>query len=306
MPKPELNYKHLHYFWMVAKEGGVARAADRLGISPQTISGQLGKLERELGRALFRQEGRRLALTEAGREAMQIADEIFLLGERLQDTLADPQLGMAARLNIGLADSVPKLVAYQLLAPLLTGNLRLSCHEGDFDELISGLSRHKLDVVLSDRDLSQGQQRQLMARRLATSPIGIFASRTLLADRQAASGSAALQGAPLLLPSRRSSLRARLELWLEAEGLRPLVVGEFDDSALLTTFGSHGAGYFPAATVLQGMLATQYGVQLLVEVPSIREEYYAIAAPARVANPQVEKLMAGLGAGALHWPTSGA
>ncbi|GAB3243540.1 LysR family transcriptional regulator [Chitinimonas naiadis] len=283
-----LNFKHLHYFWMVAKEGGVARAAERLDVSPQTISGQLSQLERDLGRALFRQVGRRLELTEAGREALRYADEIFLLGEHLQTTLADPALDRVTRLTIGIADSVPKLVAYQLLAPLVadTANLRLTCHEGSFDELVSALSRHKLDLVLSDRDLAQSQQHRMLARRVASSPTGLFATPALRALHGEDLGRA-----PLLLPSRRSSLRARLELWLESEGLRPPVVGEFDDSALLTTFGGNGAGYFPAATVLGEMLATQYGVELVRELPDLAEDYYAIASSARLGNPLVERLL---------------
>ncbi|QDQ27729.1 LysR family transcriptional regulator [Chitinimonas arctica] len=293
MHKPELNYKHLHYFWAVAKEGGVARAAERLGISPQTISGQLAKLEREMGRALFQQEGRRLVLTEAGRQALHFADEIFLLGERLREALAAPQLGLASRLTVGIADSVPKLVAYQLLAPVLAAEpqLRLVCQEGDFEELVSALARHKLDVVLSDRDLGQGQQRRLAAKRLASCPIGIFAAGSLLANSEAASGKEILQQAPLLLPSRRSSMRARIDAWLEAEGLRPRVVGEFDDNALLTTFGGSGAGFFPAATVMADMLARQYGAELVTVLPELSEDYYAISRPARLPNPHVERLL---------------
>ncbi|QNM95851.1 LysR family transcriptional regulator [Chitinimonas koreensis] len=288
MARAELNYKHLHYFWTVAHEGGVARAAERLDVSPQTISGQLSKLERDLGRALFRQEGRRLVLTEAGREALRLADEIFLLGERLQEVLADPELGQAARLVVGIADSVPKLVAWQLLSPLVesTPNLRLTCHEGEFDELVSALSRHKLDVVLSDRDLGPALQHRLRARRVAASPIGLFATGALRARH-----GADLRQAPLLLPSRRSSLRARLERWLESEGLRPPIVGEFDDSALLTTFGGNGAGFFPAATVLADMLAAQYGAELVRELPELSEDYYAVAPAARLANPLVARLM---------------
>jgi len=282
-----LNFKHLHYFWMVAKEGGVARAAERLEVTPQTISGQLGSLERELGRALFRQVGRRLELTEAGREALRYADEIFLLGEHLQTALADPALDRVARLTVGIADSVPKLVAYQLLAPMVgdTPNLRLTCHEGNFDELVSALARHKLDLVLSDRDLPQSQHR-LQARRVASSPTGLFATPALHARY-----GGDLSRAPLLLPSRRSSLRARLDGWLESEGLRPPLAGEFDDSALLTTFGGNGAGYFPAATVLGEMLAQQYGVELVRELPELDEDYYAITSAARLTNPLLERLL---------------
>lgn len=293
MSKAELNYKHLHYFWTVAKEGGVARAAERLGLSPQTISGQLGKLEREMGRTLFQQVGRRLELTEAGREALRYADEIFLLGERLRDALDDPQLGQASRLTVGIADSVPKLVAYQLLAPLVgaTPQLRLVCHEGDFDELVSALSRHKLDIMLSDRDLGQAQQRRLVARRLASCPIGIYAARSLLAQPGSARSRAELSQAPMLMPSKRSSMRARLDAWLDAEGLRPSIVGEFDDSALLTTFGGNGAGYFPAATVLTEMLSRQYDAELVTELSEVSEDYYAISLPARLPNRHVERLL---------------
>ncbi|MDN3579198.1 LysR family transcriptional regulator [Chitinimonas viridis] len=293
MAKPELNYKHLHYFWTVAKEGGIARAAERLGLSPQTISGQLGKLEREMGRALFRQAGRRLELTEAGREALRYADEIFLLGEQLQEFLANPQLVQASRLTVGIADSVPKLVAYKLLAPVLQASpsVRLVCHEGEFEELISALSRHKLDVVLSDRDLGQGGQRRLVGRRVASWPIGIYANRTLLARQLEAERGVVPQRAPMLLPSKRSFLRSRLDAWLDAQGLNPVVVGEFDDSALLTTFGGNGVGYFPAATMLAETLARQYDAELVVVLPELHEDYYAISTPSRLPSPHITALL---------------
>ncbi|PHV11203.1 LysR substrate-binding domain-containing protein [Chitinimonas sp. BJB300] len=293
MSKPELNYKHLHYFWTVAKEGGVARAAERLGVSPQTISGQLGKLERDIGRTLFTQVGRRLELTEAGREALRYADEIFLLGERLREALDEPALGQASRLTVGIADSVPKLVAYKLLAPVVEASpqLRLVCHEGEFDELTSALSRHKLDIVLSDRDLGQAQQRRLVARRLASCPIGIYAARSLLEKPGAARNIADFSHAPMLLPSKRTSMRTRLDVWMDAEGLTPNVVGEFDDSALLTTFGGNGAGYFPAATVLTEMLSRQYDAELVIELSDVNEGYYAISLPSRLPNLHVARLL---------------
>ncbi|MDK2122550.1 LysR family transcriptional regulator [Parachitinimonas caeni] len=289
----ELNYKHLHYFWVVAKEGGITRAAERLGISPQTISGQLSTLEREIGRALFHQVGRRLELTEAGREALRYADEIFMIGRRLQAALADPELGATTTLTIGVVDSVAKLVAYKILEPLMQQDkLRLVCHEGSVEELMLALARHKLDVVLSDRDPGQSRQLNLTCRRVAGCPVGIFAVKSLL-DRLDPDRSGRLpEGAPLLLPSQRSSLRARLDVWLDAHAPTSVrIVGEFDDSALLKTFGAQGAGYFPAASVLKDALLAQYGAELVCMVSEIGEDYYLLSYAARLPNVSVEKLV---------------
>lgn len=288
-----MNFKHLHYFWRVAKAGSIASAAAQLGLSPQTISGQITTLEHSLGRALFRQVGRRLELTEAGHAAMRYADEIFLLGEQLRDTMADPDLSSATRLTVGIADSVPKLVAYELLAPILaaTPSLRLICHEGENDELIASLARHKLDLVLADRDLGHAPPRSLLSKRVAMYPIGLFAAQALLASGEGASTRQLIQTLPMLLPSKRSYLRARIDAWLEAEGFTPSVVGEFDDSALLTTFGGNGVGLFPAATMLAPMLARQYDAQLVTALPDIHEAYFAISTASRMQNPHWAKLL---------------
>lgn len=294
MTAPALNYRHLLYFWVVAKEGTITRAAERLGVTVQTISGQLALLERDLGSALFAPEGRRLGLTEAGRLALGYADQIFLLGEELREALASGAADRSLRLTVGVADAVPKLMAYRLLevALRLPQGVRLTCHEGKFDVLLAELALHKLDVVLADRPAGSGTGLRVFSHTLGEGPVAIFGAAAI-ASAYRQGFPASLQRAPMLMPTRNNALRGKLEGWLQAKGIRPRIVAEFDDTALLKTFARHGAGLFPAPAALAADVEAQYEVIAVGTLPEVREQFYAISNERRISHPAVEAILAG-------------
>ncbi|UTH74328.1 transcriptional activator NhaR [Chromobacterium sp. IIBBL 290-4] len=285
-----LNYKHLQYFWSVARAGSVTRAAEQQGVSMQTISGQVGKLEQQLGRALFRQQGRGLELTEAGRLALGYADQIFMLGEQLEEALGDDALDQTLRLAAGVSDVLPKSIASQLLSPALQSGqpMRLSCSEGDFDELMGELGRHRLDLVLADRPAASNEQ-QFQSWRLLSCPVQLFASADLHA-RYALDFPARLNHAPLLLPSRDNVLRRQLEHWFDTHGLRPVVVGEFDDYALMETFARQGLGLYPAPFAGPGDTPSPE-LKRLGALDGVQEHYYLTISRRKLQHPAVQSLI---------------
>jgi LysR family transcriptional activator of nhaA len=293
MQAHDLNYRHLLYFWVTAKEGTITRAAERLGVTVQTISGQLALLERDLGAALFAPEGRRLALTEAGRRALDYADQIFQLGEALREAIESGAADRSLRLTVGISDALPKLVAYRLLEPALRlpQGLRLVCHEGKFDALLAELALHRLDVVLADRPAGSGTGVRVFSHALGEGEIAIFGVPAL-ARQYGAGFPASLERAPMLLPTRNSALRGRLEGWLQAQGIRPRTVAEFDDTALLKTFARHGAGLFPAPAALAEDIRAQYGAVIVGSLPQVREQFYAVSSERRIRHPAVETILA--------------
>jgi len=289
----ELNYKHLHYFWVVAKEGGVTRAGNKLGVAAQTISGQLALLERSLGVALFAPAGRGLALTEAGRTALSYADRIFNLGEQMLEALEDGAGEEALRLTVGILDALPKLAAHRLLQPVMAMGkpVRLVCYEGELDELMSDLALHRLDVVLSDRPVASGGSLRVFSHALGDYPVSLYGAPTL-AKRYAKGFPACLTGAPLMLPTRTNALRGKLEQWFERHDLRPQIVGEFEDSALMDTFGRQGVGLFPALTMLGPEIEAQLGAVPVGELEGVREQVFAISGEKRIRHPGVEAMLA--------------
>lgn len=289
----QLNYKHLHYFWVVAKEGSITRAAERLGVAVQTISGQLSLLERQLGKALFNAQGRGLVLSEAGRTALGYADQIFQLGESLVDALQHADSESTLRLRAGISDGIPKLLAHGLLGRVtaMPGDVRLICDEGEFEDLLADLALHRLDVVLTDRSAPVGGNLKVFSTRLGDFATGLFATAEL-ADRYGPDFPASLNGAPLLLPTRHNALRGRIERWLEQHALRPRIVGEFEDSALLTTFGRGGLGIFPAPLALADQVARQLDARSLGAMDGVSEQIYAISNERRIRHPAVELLCA--------------
>ncbi|MCK6411198.1 MAG: transcriptional activator NhaR [Azonexus sp.] len=290
-----LNYKHLHYFWVVAQEGSITRAAERLGVAIQTISGQLSLLEGQLGKALFVPQGRGLALSEVGRMVQGYADQIFQLGEALLDAVQQHDSSGILRLRAGITDGIPKLLAYQLLNTLVTapGELRLICEEDEFDDLLADLALHRLDVVLTDRPAPGGSNLKLFSTQLGDFATGLFASEEL-AKRHAANFPASLDAAPLLLPSRHHALRARIDRWLEnlqqEYKVRPRIVGEFEDNALLNTFGRGGLGLFPAPLALAAQVSQQLNALRIGEMQGVSEQIYAISSERRIRHPAVEAL----------------
>ena len=294
-----INYKHLYYFWVVAHEGSMTRAAERLDVAVQTISGQLSLLERSLGKALFVSQGRGLALSDAGRVALGYADQIFQLGEALEEAVRTSGSGNVLRLRAGISDGIPKLLAYQLLEAVLAmpEDVRLICSEGSFEPLLAELALHHIDLVLTDRPAPAGGNLKVFSTQLGDYAAGLFGSAKLI-DRYAKGYPQSLDDAPLFLPSRQNALRGRIDRWIESIGIRPRIVGEFQDSALLTTFGRAGLGFFPAPLVLAGQVASQLDAVPLGEMSGVSEQIYAISNDRRIRHPAIEVLCASAPQGA--------
>jgi LysR family transcriptional activator of nhaA len=285
------NYRHLHYFWVVAREGGIARAADRLGVAVQTVSTQVRDLERSLGHALLKPAGRGLALTEAGIAAMRQADQIFQLGEQLPAVVRDALGSPTVRLAVGVADSLPKLVVRSLMAPVLQApNLRLLCHSGEFDDLLAELALHRLDIVLADRPPSGKASVRVYSHRVGASALAWYAPAALHAAARR-NFPRSLERVPVLLPTPHAAVRAHLDQWCERLGIRPRVVGEFEDSALLKTFGASGMGVFPAAEIVHDDLVTRYAVKRVGRCEGVEEHFHAIGTEKKVSHPLVQRML---------------
>lgn len=287
MKPDDLNYRHLLYFWAVAKEGSITRAADRLGLSVQAISTQLGLLERQLGQALFAPQGRSLVLTEAGRTALIHAEQIFQIGGKLRQALAE-SVHTRPRFSVGVTDAVPKLISFRLLESVLKPplKLRLECIEGEFEHLLGELALNRLDLVVADRSAPQRANLKLDSHLLSNVGISLFGSADLH-DRYGKDFPRHLDGAPLLLPARSDPLRNAIDLWLEAHDIRPEIVGEFSDSALLKTFGRAGLGLFPAPVTMQADILAQFQAQPLGALQGVSESWYAISTHKRLPHPAV-------------------
>jgi LysR family transcriptional activator of nhaA len=297
-----INFRHLYYFWVVAKEGAITRAAERMGLAIQTVSTQLAQLEQSIGKSLFSQQGRRLVLTEAGRLALSYADQIFLLGEQMQEALGEPDAGRT-RLTVGISDSLPKLTAFRLLEVTmrLPKPVRLVCYEDQFDALLADLALHKLDVVLTDRAVRSGTTLRVFSHLLMESQTIVVGAQAL-ASVYAPGFPNSLNGAPFLLPTRNNALRGRIDEWFEQHQVRPDVVGEFEDNALINTFGRRGAGLFFAPAALAADLAEQFGATLVGNVPQVREQFYAISNERKIKHPAVEAIMSAVHQGVFPAP----
>lgn len=290
-----LNFRHLYYFWVVAKEGSVTRAAERLDVAIQTISAQLGLLEQSIGKSLLAPQGRRLVLTEAGRVALGYADQIFLLGEQMQEALMSSDIDRAMRLTVGISDSVPKLISSRLLEAALSlpEKVKLVCYEDNFESLLGDLSVHKLDVVLTDRPVPSGTTLRVFSHLLGESEVMLFGVPEL-AKKYRAKFPSSLNGAPLLLPTRNNAVRGRIDHWFETHELRPNVVGEFDDNALLNTFGRSGLGLFPASSALAANVEEQFGAIPVGELAQVREQFYAISNERKIKHPAIEAILSAI------------
>lgn len=286
------NYRHLYYFWIVAKEGGMARAAERLNMSLPTISTQVRELEKSLGVSLLTAQGRNLVLTEAGVAAMHEADQIFAMGEGLPHRVREVVSGTSVRFNIGISDGIAKLAVHRILAPVLSEpKLRLLCHEGEFEQLLAELTLHKLDAVLSDRPAPAKSELRISSQLLASSSIAWYAPKNWV---QAARKDypRSLGNVPILLPTRHSAVRVRIDHWLERERIKPLIVGEFEDSALLTTFGSAGMGIFPAAMSIHEDLLESHKLEFIGSSSEVQEEFHLIYTQRKVLHPLLTQLLA--------------
>ncbi|MBL7089384.1 LysR family transcriptional regulator [Acidovorax sp.] len=285
------NYRHLFYFWVVAKEGGIARAAERLDMAVQTISAQVRELEKSLGVSLLRTEGRNLVLTDAGVAALHEADHIFALGELLPVRVREAATGQTLRLNLGISDGIAKLAVHRLLTPVLDEpHLRLLCHEGEFQPLLGELALHKLDAVLADRAAPPNPALRTTSQLLGTSAIAWYAP-PLWAEAAASNFPHSLAVVPLLLPTDHAAMRARIDHWLERERIRPRIAGEFEDSALLSTFAATGMGVMPAPVSLGEHLAKTHGLVQVGTTPDVQEQFHLIYSARKVMHPLLTRLL---------------
>jgi LysR family transcriptional activator of nhaA len=283
-----LNYHHLLYFWTVAREGSVTRAAAELRLGQPTVSAQIRTLEEALGETLFTRVGRNLALTEVGRVVFRYADDIFSLGRELLDAVKDRPTGRPIRFQVGIAGVVPKLIAYRLLRPAfeLGQPVRLVCHEDKPDRLLAALAVHDLDLVLTDAPLGPTHKVRAFNHLLGECGLTFFGTARLArAHRRRFPRS--LEGAPVLLPTDNTPLRRALEQWFDTEGIRPLVVGECEDNALLNVFGAAGVGMFAAPAVVEREIRRENRVEAIGRVESVRERFYAISVERKLRHPAV-------------------
>ena len=287
----KLNLKHLRYFWVVASRGSITSASEILHLTPQTISGQLRVLEESIGAKVFEKSGRNLVLTETGRMVFSYADEMFRLAGELQDLLEGRPVNRGLVLNVGISNIVPKLLAYRVLEPVMhmEEKVRLICHEAPLVDLLADLSVHKLDLVLADSPVSPLFNVKAYNHVLGESGTSFFAIGRDAA-RYSKGFPASLNDAPMLMPTSGSSLRRTLDQWLEREGIRPLIVAEFEDRALMKAFGEAGAGVFTSPTAVEKDVKAKYGVQVIARVEDLHERFYAISAERRIKHPAVATL----------------
>ncbi len=288
----DFNYRHLYYFWVVAKEGGMTRAADRLGMAVQTVSTQVRELERALGYALLKPEGRGVVLTPAGTAAMRQAEQIFQLGEQLPATVREAASTPTVRLAVGISDGLPKLAVRLLLQPVLhEPRLRLLCHEDEFEDLLGDLALHRLDVILADRPAPPNPNVKLYSHPLASSSLAWYAPPALYATARKGFPQS-LARVPVLLPTSHGAVRAPIDQWFERLDITPTIAGEFEDSALLKTFGAAGMGVFPAAELMQQEMTQRYQVRRVGPCEGVEEHFYALAAHKKLLHPLVQKVLA--------------
>jgi len=283
-----LNYHHLLYFWTVARSGTIASASRELHLSQPTISTQLKTLEDALGQKLFQRAGRRLVLTDVGRTTFRYADEIFRLGRELQESLARGTSGTQLRFMVGVADVVPKLVAERLIAPAFDAvpQLQLEVFEGHLSQLLAKLALHELDVVLSDQPAPSDVKVRAFSHQLGSSGTTFFGRGTVgLALKKGFPQS--LDGAPMLMPTQGSSSRAALEQWFESKKVRPKVVAEFEDSALMKVFGMRGRGLFAAPTAIEEQVSKQFDLHPVGRAPELVQSFYAISVERKLRHPAV-------------------
>jgi LysR family transcriptional regulator, transcriptional activator of nhaA len=283
-----LNFGHLRCFWAVGREGGLTRAAAELRLAPSTLSGQIRLLERQLGVELFTRVGRGLVLSEPGRVVFRYADDLFRLGRELQDALGGRIVGRAATVVVGIADVLPKLVASRLLEPLLRSGrtIQLVCRQDKPARLLAELALHNVDVILSDTPVGSSATVRAFGHLLGECGVTLFGVPKLAAAFRRGFPKS-LDSAPLLLPTENTALRRSLEVWFAERGIRPRVVGEFEDSALLKVFGQSGHGLFPAASVIAQEVSRQYQVKVVGDLLGVRERFYAISTERRLKEPGV-------------------
>lgn len=288
-----VNFNQLYYFYLVAREGSIARISEQLHITPQTISGQISALEHSTGSALFNRSGRKWSLTEMGRLSYRYAEDIFQLGDELRSVLKHQQVSQWQTFTVGITDVLPKAFIYEMLKPvfLLPQQLRLICREGEQTALLAELAMNKLDLVLSDQPLMPNSSIKAYNHEITSSDTSFFASPLLLERLADTEFPACLHQQPMLLQSKRSIIRQRLEGWFEQQQIVPQIVAEFDDSALMKSFGQQGLGIFSAPSQIEQNICQQYQVQVIGRTEAVREVFYAISPERKITHPAVLQLV---------------
>lgn len=289
-----LNYRQLHYFWVVAKTGSIVRACEQLNLTPQTISGQISLLEQTFGVELFQRVGRQLELTEAGRQALPYAEHMFQLGDELEAMLRAQPKEQQILFRVGVADVVPKSIVYRLIAPTmeLSEPVRITCREDKFERLLADLAIQRLDLVISDSPMPGHLDIKGYSQKLGECGISFFATQDL-ADRFGSDFPQNLHRAPLLIPGAETVVRSRLLRWFAEQHIQPMIIGEFDDSALMQAFGQSGSGIFVAPSVIAEEVARQYGVVLIGQTDAVTESFYAISVERKVKHPGIKAITEG-------------
>lgn len=283
-----INFKHLHYFWMVAKQGSITKASEHLHITPQTISGQISLLEEQLDKDLFNKVGRNLELTNTGHMVLSYADEIFSLGSELEQSVRIASSDRTQLLRVGIADSIPKSIAYRLLAPAMSleDPIRLVCKENSLEDLLGELALHKLDMIIADGPIPPHLAVRGFNHFLGECGTSFMAAPNVIKQVEG-DFPACLRGAPFLIPSDQSLIQIQLLQWLEKHHLHPKIMGEFDDRALMKTFGQAGAGVFIVPSAIAMEVAKQFQVEIIGSTEEIREQFFAIATEQRLSNPAI-------------------
>lgn len=283
-----VNYHHLMYFWVVAREGGLVPAGKVLRLSHPTLSAQIHALEDNLGEKLFTKVGRKLALTDVGRVVFRYADEIFTLGREMVDTVKGRSTGQPLRLEVGVVDVVPKLVVRQLLQPALSmpGPVKLVCYEDSYDKLLADLALHALDIVIADSPVPPGGSVRAFNHLLGETGVTFFGEPSM-ARKYMSGFPVSIDGAPMVLPLGNSLLRRSLDQWFDRQGVRPRVVAEFEDSALLKVFGADGVGLFVGPTVVEEQIRQQYGASVVGRTDDVKERFFAVSVERRLKHPAV-------------------
>ncbi len=291
MAMTDLNFKHLRYFWMVAKTGSIARASEQLHLTPQSISGQLGEFETRLGVELFRRSGRNLELTDAGKRILGMSEEIFTLGDELLAVLHNDKVRKPIPFRLGIADSVSKSMAYRLIEPALKlgDTVHLICHDGRLPSLLADLAIQRLDMIIADRPMPANLNVRGFSHLLGESSLTVFAARQY-ARELSGTFPAILNNARFLMPGEDVAIRPKLIRWFETLNLQPRIVGEFDDSALIKAFGQAGAGLFVAPSAIADHVCEQYKVVQIGRIDSVIEQHFAITTERRLTHPAVVEI----------------
>jgi LysR family transcriptional regulator, transcriptional activator of nhaA len=288
----KLNYQHLLYFWTVVRAGSLTKACEELALSPPTVSAQLRTLEARLGEQLFRKVGRTLIPTEVGRMVYGYADEIFALGRDLVDALEHRPTKRPLRIVVGIDDVLPKEIAQRLLAPALALKqpVRMVCREGTLERLVANLAVHEIDLVLSDAPVTPALNVRAYSHALGKCDVSWMATPTL-AKTLRRGFPQSLDGVPVLLPTDDTAIRRALDQWLDKQGVRPIVIGEFEDYALLGQFARAGHGFAPVPGVLEDQFRREYGFAPVGPAAGVEAEFFAISVERRITHPAVRAII---------------